>query len=80
MDVCVQLVDLRSVCLSVRRYAQVTPGLTSVFSYRSSEVSTNTSLIDEAVSNLGEATFVNLTYEHDCFSFQWLLDQTQMSL
>lgn len=39
---------------------QITPHPSSVFSCRSSEVSTNTNLINEAVSNLGKAAFVNL--------------------
>lgn len=54
-----QLSYLVSVHLALRSAVQITPHPRSAFSCRSSEASTNTSLIDEAVSTLGKAADIN---------------------
>lgn len=64
MGRCLSLtIFLVSVRLALRIDVQVTPHPRSVFSCRSSEASTNTNLIDEAVSTLGKAASVNIIHQ-----------------
>lgn len=64
MGRCLSLtIFLVSARLASRIDVQVTPHPRSVFSCSSSEASTNTNLIDEAVSTLGKAAFVNIIYQ-----------------
>lgn len=71
------LVSLR---LAFRSDVQITPHLKSAFSCRSSEASTNTNLIDEAVSTLGKAAFVNITCQPSLYGISAKMTLASMSL
>lgn len=71
------LVSLR---LALRSDVQITPHLKSAFSCRSSEASTNTNLIDEAVSTLGKAAFVDITCQPSLYGISAKMTLASMSL